>query len=597
MLAPGLAALAAVPAAATTRCVGVGHDGCVAEPSAAAAFADAAAGDRIELGALTATTPLSDGGKALDVVGSGEGVTALTGDVTLAAAGSQITGVRVGTLNLSGSAARVRVDGTARLHGNAALVASTVSGSGGVEAVDGTPRLESVALDLDGGDGIRVQCATTLRLRHVTLAGTPSAAITASCPPPSSRAIVSDSILWVPGVQAAFTQPGAVSTTYSDYPVAAGHPDGAGDRHDAPAFAPGLRLAAGSPLVDAGTPEPLADDEWPEDRDGLPRAADGDRDGVARRDPGAFELPPPAAPATAGNLLADPGAEDGGAWAFDGGFTAEHYGSYPFPSAATGNALGAGGAFFAGGLGPAAAAAQTVDVTRLAPEIDLGTATAALAGLLGGYRADADTARLQATFRDPAGVALATVALAAPTAAERANATTLVARRRIDAVPPLTRSIEVTMRATRATGSYDDAYFDSIGLTVGAPGAPPAPPDPPRRPFAGVRVLTGTVTVDKRGRVPVRFACVDATVGRCAGVATLTAVLRKRARADRVARASLALAPGTTRIVRLRLTAAARRVVRSRRKVRMTLFAAVRDGQGITRASTVPVKVQWSRKR
>ena len=43
----------------------------------------------------------------------------------------------------------------------------------------------------------------------------------------------------------------------------------------------------------------------------------------------------------------------------------------------------------------------------------------------------------------------------------------------------------------------------------------------------------------------------------------------------------------------LRLTRRARRAVRERRRIRMTLFAAVRDGQGLTRVSTVPVTVKW----
>ena len=74
------------------------------------------------------------------------------------------------------------------------------------------------------------------------------------------------------------------------------------------------------------------------------------------RDPGAFEPQPAAVPVPAGNLLRDPGAEDGGAWTAADGFARERYGVFPFPSAATGAALGAGGTFFAGG--PAARAAR-----------------------------------------------------------------------------------------------------------------------------------------------------------------------------------------------------------------------------------------------
>src|SRR6185503_14000130 len=132
---------------------------------------------------------------------------------------------------------------------------------------------------------------------------------------------------------------------------------------------------------------------------------------------GAFERQPAATPLQAGNLLRDPGAEAGGAWAFANGFTRERYGAFPFPSAAAAGAL-------------------------------------------------------EATFRDPAGAAIRTVALAAPTAAQRANVTTLQPRARTDAVPRLTRAIDVTMRATRAgAGEYDDAYFDNVALTFVAPGA------------------------------------------------------------------------------------------------------------------------------
>ena len=66
---------------------------------------------------------------------------------------------------------------------------------------------------------------------------------------------------------------------------------------------------------------------------------------------------------------------------------------------------------------------------------------------------------------------------------ERGNATTLLPRSRTDAVPPLTRAVDVTMRATRvpdrADGSYADAYFDNVALTLAAPGRRrPAAPGP-----------------------------------------------------------------------------------------------------------------------
>jgi hypothetical protein len=587
-----LAASAAAPAAAATICAGTGGAGCdVVVPTAQQAFAEAVAGDRIELGELVESAPLDDGGRQLAVIGAGEGVTVLAGGLKLSDPGSAVMAATLGGLDLAGTATWVLVEGTAGLHAGALLRSAAVSGH--VHALDGAARLETVALDLASGPGLRVACAAELEARHVTVAGTPDAAVTTDCA--SSEARVSDSILWAP-----FEGPGTVTTSHSDYPPVAGRPDGPGDRHVEPGFAPGgLRLAPGSPLLDAGTPETLADSEWPQDRDGLPRAADGDGDGIALRDPGAFELPPAAVPVPAGNLLRDPGGEDGGAWATTDGFARERYGAFPFPSAATGAALGAGAAFLAGGTALASSAGQLVDLTGFAPEIDRGGATASLAGLLGGYRADADAGSMEAMFLDPAGRPLgAPVALTAPSAAERANATTLLPRSRTGAIPPLARSVEVTLRAARATGGYSDAYFDNLALTVAAPGAPPPPADPgpdapPVKPFAGIRVLTGAAPVDRKGRVAVRLACVDGTVGGCSGVLTLAGALRRRSEPAPLAVASVALQPGATRRVHLRLSRAARRAVRQRRRIRMTLFAAVRDGQRLTRVSTDPLTVRW----
>ncbi len=589
--AASLVVAAAPAAAATTYCVGLDHPGCVVRPTAAEAFEDAVDGDRIELGQLTATAALDDAGRDLDVMGSGEGVTVLAGGLTLSDPASEVTAATIDGLDLAGSARRVRVAGTAVLHDGALLASAAVTD--GVDAADGVSRLETVVLDATAGPGLHVACGARLDARHVTVAGTPDAAVTTACA--DSEAHIADAILWAP-----FDGPGTVVTSYSDYPAIAGRTDGPGDRHVAPGFAPGsLRLPAGSPLLDAGTPAGLAETEWPEDRDDLPRIADGNGDGVLARDPGAFELQPPAVPLPAGNLLRDPGAEEGGAWAAADGFARERYGAFPFPSAAAGAALGAGATFFAGGVAPASSAVQQVDLTGFAPEIDRGVATVSLSGLLGGYRADADAGWVEASFLDPAGQPLgAPLTLAGPAAAARANATTLLPRGRTDAIPPLARSVAVTLRASRTTGGYSDAYFDNVGLTVSAPGAPPPPAvpgpgDPPVKPFAGIRVLTGVARVDRKGRIAMRLACVDGTVGRCSGVVTLRGALRRGARPEPLAIAGVSVGPGATGRVHLSLPRRARRAVRTRRRIRMTLFAAVRDGQGLTRVSTVPVIVKW----
>ena len=582
-------ALAGTADAATTYCVGFERAGCTGRATAALAFADALDGDRIELGPVTATTALTSA-RAVTVVGVGATAPVLQGGLTLSNAKAELSDATVHGLRLSGTAARVQVEGVAELRGTAVLQAATVRGTSGIDAVDGTPRLDGVVLDLSGGPGLNVRCDATLSARHVTLVGTPQAAVTTLCA--TAVAQVRDSILWGPPA-AGFAGPGRVVTEYTDHRPVAGHAAGAGDQSVEPGFAPGsARLAPGSPLVDAGSPEALAAEAWPEDRDGLPRIADGNGDGALARDMGAYELPAAAVPLPAANLLRDPGAEAGDGWTLQGGFTRERYGIFPFPSAVAGTTLGGGSAFFAGGAEGLAAAEQLVPVGRLAPEIDLGGARANLAALLGGYRADADAGVLEARFLGPADVLLGTATLNAPTAAERANVTGLLARAQSGDVPPLTRAIAVTLRATRGTPEprYNDAYFDNVALTVDAPGAPPPPSGRVRR-FSGARVLTATAPLDRKGRIAVRVACPDRTVGACTGALTL-ARTRPGAVPERLAVARLHVRPGRARAVRLRVPRAVRGEVRKRRRLKLRLYLAVRDGQAVVRTATVPVTVK-----
>jgi hypothetical protein len=585
----------AAPAAATTYCVGVDRPGCEPRATAAQAFADAKDKDRIELGAITATSALASD-REIVVAGAGEGVTVLRGGLTLSSPTSELKDLTTHGLELTGRASRVEVEGAVELHGAATLSAATVRGAGGVDAATGSPTAETVLLDLAGGPGLRVRCGVTLQARHVTLIGRPDAAVTTLCA--NSVARIRDSILWPsPGI--GFSGPGAVVTDHSDYRAVAGHAPGPGDREVDPGFTPGSpRPPAGSPLLDAGSPDALADTEFPEDRAGVPRISDGNGDGVATRDLGAFELAPAPVPVPPGNLLEDGGAEQGGGWTFSGGFARERYGGPLFPSSAAGAALGGGGAFFSGGAagapGPAGSATQTVDVTRLAPEIDLGRATASLSGLLGGYRHDADRGVMRVEFLDPEEEPIVAAALDSPAAAERANVTTLLPRSRTVDVPPLARTIAVTLQASLADGTYADAYFDNVAVTVAAPGAP-GPPRPRAKPFAGVRVLTAKARVDRKGRVPLRIACADATVGGCTGAVTLAGRLARGAKTARLGVARVALEPGDKRRVRVQITRTARRAVKQRRRLGTTAYTAARDGQGVTRTSAVPVVVRARR--
>jgi hypothetical protein len=117
---------------------------------------------------------------------------------------------------------------------------------------------------------------------------------------------------------------------------------------------------------------------------------------------------------------------------------------------------------------------------------------------------------------------------------------------------------------------------------------PPLAGVPPRRTrvrkrFGGVVVLSRRVRVS-RGPARVRVGCPDATVRRCAGTITLT-----RRRRVVLGTRVVSLRPGATHRVRIALSRRERR--RLRRPQGGHVYAAVRDGQGLTRTITAPVRI------
>ena len=185
-----------------------------------------------------------------------------------------------------------------------------------------------------------------------------------------------------------------------------------------------------------------------------------------------------------GNLLANPDAElgPGGTaetdinsppgWTTTGAFTATRYGATGFPTAAQSSEYGGGTNFFAGGNTASSSAAQSVDVSSAAADIDAGAITATLSGLLGGYAEQADAITVLATFRGAGNASLGSVQIGPVTPAERANTTELLARSASAAVPVGTRAIEVVMTAVRNAGTSNDGYADNISLTIST-AAPP----------------------------------------------------------------------------------------------------------------------------
>jgi hypothetical protein len=522
-------------------------------------------------------------GEPVRVIGAGRRVTELEGHMDLGEDRSAVAALTVRepsgiALAVRGEATLVHVAGRLRLRDGSVMRSSTVEGSA-VSA--GRVRLHSVAIS---GPGFDVESGT-LTAAHLTLSGSGETGLRVAS---GGQATLSNSIVW--GFQRGFT--GTVTASFTHLPETGSDPRLGAD----------LRLQAGSPLIDAGDPQPLAADEPEVDALGDVRAVDGDGDGIARRDPGALERRPPLPPSTVGNLLANPGAEQGEPatddtaapapprWRRSGGFTSVRYGTVvglvAFPSLEAAAGLGAGDAFFAGGPSGAAAMTQVVDVAGWAPEIDARAGvTLRLSALLGGFRLSDDRAQVTAAFRGPSGARLGRVSLDTVTAAERGNATMLLPRVASAPVPRLTRSVAVTVRAGPPGGSYNDAYVDDVALV---PRIPPLVGVPRRRaraprPFGGVAVISRRVRVG-RGRARVRIGCPSASVRRCAGIVTLA-----RRRFVILGSRQVSLRPGESQRVRIPLSRRERR--RLRRPSRGHVYTAVRDAQGLTRSSVAVVRI------
>jgi hypothetical protein len=212
---------------------------------------------------------------------------------------------------------------------------------------------------------------------------------------------------------------------------------------------------------------------------------------------------------TSGNLLQNPGAEAGSCstdgtavesipgWNTGGSnFTVTCYGASGFPNASVGSSINGGSGFFAGGPDNAvSAASQNVDVSSAASSIDAGSAEVDLSGYLGGFSSQEDNVVIKARFLNGSGQKVGSVLQIGPvTAAARHDQTTLLRRSASASVPVGTRSIQVTMTATRTDGSDNDGYADNLSLMLGSAGVPL-----PGR-SVDVAPVSGVVRVKQPGR-------------------------------------------------------------------------------------------------
>ncbi len=191
----------------------------------------------------------------------------------------------------------------------------------------------------------------------------------------------------------------------------------------------------------------------------------------------------------ADQLILNPGAEIGQAgsdastrfapplWISTVGATQHAYAGAGYPDSTVSDAIGGGGAFFAGGsANPVSTMVQQIslrpaDFTAIAG----GNAQATLSAHLGGYAAEQDHANVSLQWWQrgtPGGDdhILTTVALPTVTPADRGNITTLLPRSVTASIPAATDygmlQVELVRQPAVDSLAYNDAYVDNLALTI-----------------------------------------------------------------------------------------------------------------------------------
>ena len=202
----------------------------------------------------------------------------------------------------------------------------------------------------------------------------------------------------------------------------------------------------------------------------------------------ASPLPAESSAIPAGNLVQNPGFEDGPGSPLDNTVPPVGWQSNGTPSVwvyvdgvgferppkAVAATFGGGANFLSGGVGAAGTpgtitktASQSIDVAGAAAEIDAGLVAANLSAYLGGYTSSEDTARVDAKFLGADSAPLGTLRVGPVTREQRARQTTLLKRSASAPLPKGTRSIAIvlTMFAPE-TGSKVHAYIDNVSLEL-----------------------------------------------------------------------------------------------------------------------------------
>jgi hypothetical protein len=190
-------------------------------------------------------------------------------------------------------------------------------------------------------------------------------------------------------------------------------------------------------------------------------------------------------------------------WTSTTNFTEHTYdpaGSANFPDVNASAAIAGGSQFFAGGPANGAGnsvetATQSIDVSTDATQIDAGVVAATLSADLGGFASQEDQASVSAVFLGAAGQHVGVLTIGPVTAEDRSDTTRFLPRTGSITVPQGTRTIRVTMTATKFAGAYNDAYLDNISLSLATSSAGGQLPPPVIGKEVNVSLVSGKVFV------------------------------------------------------------------------------------------------------
>jgi hypothetical protein len=195
--------------------------------------------------------------------------------------------------------------------------------------------------------------------------------------------------------------------------------------------------------------------------------------------------------------------------------------SQPYLASTDPGAPNPGRAYFWGGVGPSSTITQTINLTDIRSLVDLGSVPYDLSGWLGGFSVQNDQMELTASFRDANNDVLASATIGPVTAVDRGLETKLLFRRVDGFVPVGTRSVILTLSATRFAGTANNGFADNLSLVLFHPDGHPDGRT------TGILAVTGDLPMDPQN-ARIEIAIGGATVGEqhdqvaVSGVAHLT---------------------------------------------------------------------------